>query len=104
MSNNKPLVVHLIYKLDVGGLEKVMLDCIQGTVHKGVEHAVIALTEATEFAQMLPESVQVFSLNKKHQTTLILITHDSALADRCDRRLHLQSGQLHEQQPNGAVV
>ena len=65
MSNNKPLVVHLIYKLDVGGLEKVMLDCIQGTVHKGVEHAVIALTEATEFAQMLPESVQVFSLNKK---------------------------------------
>ena len=65
MSNNKPLVVHLIYKLDVGGLEKVMLDCIQGTVHKGVEHAVIALTEATEFAQMLPENVQVFSLNKK---------------------------------------
>jgi len=65
VSNNKPLVVHLIYKLDVGGLEKVMLDCIQGTVHKGVEHAVIALTEATEFAQMLPESVQVFSLNKK---------------------------------------
>ena len=47
---------------------------------------------------------QLFSLNKKHQTTLILITHDSALADRCDRRLHLQSGQLHEQQPNGAVV
>lgn len=65
MKNRNNLVVHLIFKLDVGGLEKVMLDCIKGTQNSGISHAVIALTETTEFASNLPRNVQVFSLNKK---------------------------------------
>ena len=36
----------------------------------------------------------VFELNREEGTTLVLVTHDSALADRCDRRLPLDGGAL----------
>ncbi|MCX4028286.1 ABC transporter ATP-binding protein [Endozoicomonas sp. SM1973] len=39
----------------------------------------------------------LFELNQQHQTTLILVTHDIQLAERCQRQLHLDVGQLHEQ-------
>ncbi|WP_163832565.1 ABC transporter ATP-binding protein [Spartinivicinus ruber] len=39
----------------------------------------------------------LFELNQQHQTTLILVTHDTQLAGRCLRQLHLDAGQLHEQ-------
>ena len=36
----------------------------------------------------------VFELNREEGNTLVLVTHDSALADRCDRRLRLDGGAL----------
>lgn len=39
---------------------------------------------------------RLFDLNKQHGTTLILVTHDNELAQRCDRVLHMQSGVLEE--------
>ncbi len=36
----------------------------------------------------------LFEMNKQHGTTLILVTHDTQLAKRCDRILHMQAGQL----------
>lgn len=39
----------------------------------------------------------LFSLNREHGTTLILVTHDPLLAARCDRRLLLVDGQLREE-------
>jgi putative ABC transport system ATP-binding protein len=36
----------------------------------------------------------LFSLNKEHGTTLVMVTHDASLADLCDRRLHLEGGRL----------
>ena len=36
----------------------------------------------------------LFELNKAIGSTLILVTHDSALASRCQRQLHLQGGRL----------
>ncbi|MDD1781461.1 ABC transporter ATP-binding protein [Enterovibrio sp. ZSDZ35] len=36
----------------------------------------------------------LFSLNRDHGTTLILVTHDPVLADRCHRTLHLNAGEL----------
>ncbi len=38
----------------------------------------------------------IFELNRAHGTTLILVTHDPALADRCQRVLTLKDGCLHE--------
>jgi putative ABC transport system ATP-binding protein len=36
----------------------------------------------------------LFRLNEEHGTTLILVTHDERLAQRCQRRLHLDRGVL----------
>jgi putative ABC transport system ATP-binding protein len=36
----------------------------------------------------------LFELNLEHHTTLILVTHDSALAARCQRTLRLDAGRL----------
>ncbi|MBN1006622.1 ABC transporter ATP-binding protein [Amphritea pacifica] len=40
---------------------------------------------------------QLFQLNQQLNTTLILITHDTSLAQRCQRRLYLHNGRLQEQ-------
>jgi len=60
----QPLVVHLIYCLDTGGLERVMLNCIRGMAGQGFRHAVISLTHASQFANQLPADVPVYCLGK----------------------------------------
>ena len=39
----------------------------------------------------------LFALNREQGTTLVLVTHDSALAARCRRVLRLEGGKLHEE-------
>ena len=39
----------------------------------------------------------LFSLNREHGTTLIMVTHDLQLAARCARCLRLVNGQLQEE-------
>jgi putative ABC transport system ATP-binding protein len=36
----------------------------------------------------------LFELNHEEGTTLVLVTHDQSLADRCQRRLHIEAGEL----------
>lgn len=36
----------------------------------------------------------LFELNQKEGTTLIIVTHDKELADKCDRRIQLKNGQI----------
>jgi putative ABC transport system ATP-binding protein len=36
----------------------------------------------------------LFALNREHDATLVLVTHDEALARRCGRRLRLDAGRL----------
>ncbi|MGF1887278.1 ABC transporter ATP-binding protein [Photobacterium profundum] len=36
----------------------------------------------------------LFALNRDHGTTLVLVTHDSVLAERCDRTLRIQGGKV----------
>lgn len=38
----------------------------------------------------------LFELNREEGTTLVLVTHDVALAGRCDRRLEMSAGELTE--------
>lgn len=37
----------------------------------------------------------MFDLNREHRTTLVLVTHDHQLANRCDRVLELKEGCFH---------
>ncbi len=38
----------------------------------------------------------LFELNAQESTTLVLVTHEERLAERCDRRLRMQAGELSE--------
>ena len=42
----------------------------------------------------------MFSLNGEQGTTLILVTHDEAIARRCDRSLRIAGGRLDESSPS----
>jgi putative ABC transport system ATP-binding protein len=46
----------------------------------------------------------LFSLNKNSDTTLILVTHDSQLASKCNRQLIMTAGELVENKPHLKVV
>jgi len=41
----------------------------------------------------------LFELNQEKESTLVLVTHDIDLADRCRRRFEMQSGRLKETMP-----
>jgi putative ABC transport system ATP-binding protein len=36
----------------------------------------------------------MFELNREQGTTLVLVTHDTAIASRCDRRIVIEAGQV----------
>jgi putative ABC transport system ATP-binding protein len=44
----------------------------------------------------------LFRGHREHGTTLVLVTHDTALAARCDRVLHMHSGQIEQAMPQVA--
>lgn len=46
----------------------------------------------------------LFALNKDSSTTLVLVTHDNELAEKCDRQLHMNAGELSEQTQRLKVV
>jgi putative ABC transport system ATP-binding protein len=46
----------------------------------------------------------LFALNKDSDTTLVLVTHDNALAEKCDRQLRMNAGELTEQTTHLKVV
>ena len=60
-----PLVAHLIYRLDIGGLETLLVDTINRMPAGRYRHAVICLTEYTDFAQRITRpDVALFALHK----------------------------------------
>lgn len=46
----------------------------------------------------------LFRLNKEYGTTLVLVSHDLELADRCDHIIRMEAGHITEQRPTGAMA
>jgi len=64
-ADHRPLVVHVIHSLDVGGLETLLVDCINRMPAERYRHAVVCLTRYTEFAQRITRpGVALFALHK----------------------------------------
>ena len=36
----------------------------------------------------------MFELNREQGTTLVLVTHDTAIAQRCERRITIEAGRI----------
>jgi sugar transferase (PEP-CTERM/EpsH1 system associated) len=63
MAQSSPLVVHLLYRLDFGGLETLLVDCINRM--PGYRHAVVCLAGYTRFADKIARAdVELYSLDK----------------------------------------
>ena len=60
-----PLVVHIIYRLGVGGLENGLVNLINRTPPDRYRHAVICLKDATEFRERLPSQVPVYEMHRR---------------------------------------
>jgi putative ABC transport system ATP-binding protein len=62
-----------------------------------VRPAVLLADEPTgslDFATGAKVMELMFELNRELGTTLVLVTHDLAIADRCERRITIEAGQL----------
>jgi sugar transferase (PEP-CTERM/EpsH1 system associated) len=60
-----PLVLHVVYRFDVGGLENGVVNLINHMPAEAYRHAVLSLTEATDFRKRIcKESVPVLTLHK----------------------------------------
>ena len=46
----------------------------------------------------------LFGVNRKHNTTLVLVTHDAELASRADSRIALRDGHIVDRQEGGAPM
>lgn len=61
-----PLVVHLIYRLDFGGLETLLVDCINHMPPERYRHAIVCLTGYTAFADKITRpGVELYALDKQ---------------------------------------
>jgi sugar transferase (PEP-CTERM/EpsH1 system associated) len=65
IADSRPLVVHVMHRFDVGGLENGVVNLINHMPADRYRHAIIALTEVTDFRKRIRrDDVQFISLNK----------------------------------------
>lgn len=66
MSDSRPLVIHIMHRFDTGGLENGVVNLINHMPEDTYRHAVIALTEITDFKKRIHRpDVQFIALNKR---------------------------------------
>jgi sugar transferase (PEP-CTERM/EpsH1 system associated) len=61
-----PLIVHIIYRLGVGGLENGLVNIINRLPVEAYRHAIICLTDSTDFAERLQrKDVAIYEIHKR---------------------------------------
>jgi sugar transferase (PEP-CTERM/EpsH1 system associated) len=65
LNDKRPLVLHVMYRFDTGGLENGVVNLINHMPADSYRHAVLALTEVTDFKQRIKRTdVEFISLHK----------------------------------------
>lgn len=65
-SVERPLIVHVIYHLDVGGLENGLINLINHIPPERYRHAIVCLKGYTDFRRrIIRENVEIVALNKR---------------------------------------
>ena len=63
--DTRPLVLHVMYRFDTGGLENGVVNLINNMPAHAYRHAVLALTEVTDFSKRIhPTDVECIALRK----------------------------------------
>ncbi len=71
MSDFPPLITHIIYRLDVGGLENGLINLINSMPEQRYRHAIICITDATDFRQRIQRpDVSIHELHKAEGKSL----------------------------------
>jgi sugar transferase (PEP-CTERM/EpsH1 system associated) len=66
MTTERPLIAHVIHRLDVGGMENGLVNLINRMPAERYRHAVVSLTDATEFRErIVRDDVPVLILSKR---------------------------------------
>lgn len=61
-----PLIVHIIYRLGIGGLENGLVNIINKLPENRSRHAIICLTDSTDFSQRITrQDVVVYQMHKR---------------------------------------
>jgi sugar transferase (PEP-CTERM/EpsH1 system associated) len=64
--DRRPLIAHIVYRFDVGGLENGVVNLINGLPRESYRHAVVALTDVTDFRHRIRrDDVRFVALNKR---------------------------------------
>ena len=69
-NNNKIHVCHLVYSFDIGGLERVIANCIKDLDDEQYQHSIIALTEVGDFIKEIDKQIAIYALHKKKGSDL----------------------------------
>lgn len=66
LTSTPPLVVHVIYRLAVGGLENGLVNLINRMPRERYRHAIVCIDDFTDFRQRIQrEDVEVYALHKR---------------------------------------
>ena len=61
----RPLIVHVLYRLQVGGLENGVVNLVNQLPADRYRHAIVCLTESTEFRNRIQrDDVAVYEMHK----------------------------------------
>ena len=60
------LIVHVIYRLDVGGLENGLVNLINRLPSESYRHAIVCLTDSTDFSKRIQrQDIAIYEIHKK---------------------------------------
>ncbi len=66
MTRQRPLICHVIYRLAIGGLENGLVNLINNLPDDAYRHAIVCVTEATEFrTRILRSDVEIHEIRKR---------------------------------------